>query len=180
MPKFLRFFLLLPFFIAPAALLPSAVAQLVAPQYIGPAGTQGVVNGVQISWSVGEPITATASAGTTVFTQGFQQPLVVNTVSRPAPLPAQSAAPQLFPNPSQGALNLLWQPTEAGSVTLTLFDLNGKRLKTWSFRVAGRQSVQYPLQLPELAAGLYMMRLQHRPVTSSQPQVWHRRLQLLD
>ena len=54
----------------------SSIAQSVSPSAIVSAGNATTVNGVYVSWSVGETFVTTLSAGDVILTQGFQQPEV--------------------------------------------------------------------------------------------------------
>ena len=50
-----------------------SIAQTVTPDVIATAGAHFAIPSVQISWTLGEPVTQTLSNGTAQLTQGFQQ-----------------------------------------------------------------------------------------------------------
>jgi hypothetical protein len=84
-----------------ALLLPGWLcAQTIDRQVLCATAALSVNNGVALSHSLGETVVATAQSGTSLLTQGFQQPDFL-----PLGLPAANAsvpAIEVFPNPARG------------------------------------------------------------------------------
>ncbi|MEM7573205.1 MAG: PQQ-dependent sugar dehydrogenase [Bacteroidota bacterium] len=74
------------------------------------------------------------------------------------PMTGDPSLLNVFPNPSEGDLNIRLQSAEAGPVNAQLFDLAGRLLseRNWDFGVADFQSAW---SLGELPAGTYQLRL---------------------
>ncbi len=64
---------------------------------------------------------------------------------------------QIFPNPNKGAFNLRLPQSSAQPISAELFSLDGRSLYSWTIPA---QTSDYSLQMPHIAAGLYLLRLQ--------------------
>ena len=110
--------------------LPVAVLLLALPAAAGAqtvvasGGGEGAGGGHSLSWTIGEPVTKTVTAGNRTLTQGFQQPWAdVATV-----VGEQSASTmdiRAYPNPADRVLNVE-VPAASGPLHLELFDAAGR------------------------------------------------------
>lgn len=80
-----------------------ADAQSIERSVIGSAGGVSSAGGVILTWTVGETVINTASAGSVILTQGFQQPDQGTSAVDPIRLEAGLA---VFPNPSNGIFSV--------------------------------------------------------------------------
>jgi len=106
---------------------------------------------MQLSWTVGELITAHYTNGSLSLSQGFHQPNAAgnNTLT---PVPSQLAEMHIFPNPVNDYLQITSTRLESGW-RFTLFDLNGTMLLQSSVNQLndGRVDMSF------LKAGVYML-----------------------
>jgi hypothetical protein len=79
-----------------------------------------------LSWTLGEPVIETYTAGSTVLTQGFQQPILVSVSIYENPeLNFDISA---FPNPTSDFLNVVISNGTYDQISYLLFDVTGKLL----------------------------------------------------
>lgn len=105
----------------------------------------------QLSWTIGEPVTETATAGGNTLTQGFQQPELEISTALPESDPAWSAV--VYPNPASALvrIDLSEAPQDA---TIIVFSTNGAQVM--SERMRDKSQV---LDVSRLAAGNYILDL---------------------
>jgi hypothetical protein len=123
-----------------------------AQQLTGSAGGEFTGTTSIVSFSIGEPVTATAAGGAAVLTQGFQQPWAdVSTVVGTSPLPEEGIV--VYPNPARHVLYIS-APGGAASDGYELVDTDGRLV------ISGR--LDGPLTEVDMtpwAAGAYLLRL---------------------
>ena len=75
----------------------ACIGQVIAPEIISSSGGSYSSSNGSLSWTIGEPITATENTGNYYLTQGFQQPstIVVTAINNPATQTSVS----VYPNP---------------------------------------------------------------------------------
>jgi hypothetical protein len=78
----------------------------------------------QLSWTIGEPVIETFSAGQSVITQGFQQSKL--TVTAIDQITENLYGLKVYPNPVSSELTI--EVSDVKKFNLSLFDLNGKLL----------------------------------------------------
>lgn len=79
-----------------------------------------------LSWTIGEPVIETFSAGSSVLTQGFQQPILISVSIYENPeLNFDISA---FPNPTSDYLNVVISGGNYDDMIYSLFDVTGKLL----------------------------------------------------
>lgn len=105
-----------------------------------------------IDYTIGEPVTATASNGVNDLTQGFHQTNL--TITSVEDLDANISV-NLFPNPTSEFVNLTVDKYE--DLTLRLFDASGKLVK----ELALNQSLT-SVKVSEYADGTYLLTLTHK------------------
>ncbi len=127
----------------------SASAQTVSPQVLNATGTTTSLKTMELSWSVGEPATATLSTSGTILTQGFLQPDVrvhnssIETIN-------VSSDISVFPNPVHDHLYM----TESRDVveTMSLYNALGQRIIEQKFD-------SQALDMSPLKPGIYFINL---------------------
>ncbi len=99
---------------------------------IVPAGgeMENAVNGIHLSWTLGQLVTLTLenSDSTVILTQGFQQPDIDYTTTNSETSPFDGDI-KIFPNPTNGLINIEVQLKQKYEFSLYLFDVSGKMLE---------------------------------------------------
>jgi len=121
-------------------------------------GGTATVNGYEISWTIGEPITETVTDGTTTLTQGFQQSKL--TVTAIDELLETGIEIKVYPNPTQDFVTIHFTKTMERPSYL-LFDLSGRLLEQKNI-----ESTDAKVNMIGYAEGAYILKLIHR---GSQP-----------
>lgn len=110
--------------LAAFALFGALKAQTVMPQVVSSAGGSGQNAQGSLDWTIGEPVTATVSDGTSTLTQGFQQPTLLIAT-------AQNENSELvnllvYPNPTADYVSLKFDQTTETQYNFKVFDAAGK------------------------------------------------------
>lgn len=142
-------------FIATFILVTETFAQSISPQVIASTGTFASASGYSLSYTLGEPATATLTSGTSIITQGFQQPNDVYTGLQTFLSPSINA--QLYPNPASSEINLVITSTGDNNYTVQLVDLLGRVLQQpTTTEISTRQS-HYVFNLQQLPSSIYFI-----------------------
>jgi hypothetical protein len=133
----------------------SSFAQTNSPTTLSSGGGYATGSGFTNSFTVGQgSLVNTFSSGTFILTQGFQQPVDVNTGFAPV---SEIENFGLFPNPSNGQVFLQYELTLASDVTIEVFDMLGQMVfSETSSRSAGHQD--HVVNLDNQPAGIYFVR----------------------
>lgn len=107
-----------------------------------------------LSFTVGEVITNTATAGSIVLTQGFQQPDTILSVGINTQ-PETTIAIQLYPNPTSGNLNLKFAHA-SGAYTITVRNVLGQECMALPILLAPTLTT---IDVSGLSAGMYYVRI---------------------
>lgn len=131
-------------------------AQSLERSVIGSAGGFSSSGNVQISWTAGETVVNTASAGSVILTQGFQQPEQKSNHVVSVDLNQVIA---VYPNPSNGIFNVAFNTEMPGnsSFTTELFDGAGKL--ALRYEKIDLNAGPARIDISSLPAGLYTLRL---------------------
>lgn len=131
----------------------SGSAQSLSPTVLANAGGHGIGGSHQLSWTLGEPVIATASNGSHILTQGFHQPhlTMVPVESLPDNLQLQA-----FPNPTAGQVILQWHNTPAADLRPVLVNVLGQELRQWTLEPTQHQTV---LDISDLPAATYFLQI---------------------
>jgi len=131
-----------------------AVAQSVSPQVIATAGNYSEAGGISLSWTLGEPVIETATGTGVILTQGFQQPdyslVVIEHV------PAANLDVNVFPNPTNGNLNIQWVGEIQTPAIISLFDMAGKQIINQKVNTGNQIG---SLNLSEYANAQYILKI---------------------
>lgn len=130
-------------------------AQSAAPEVLAGAGTHFSGTNSQLSWTAGEPVTATFTGTTTTLTQGFHQTNYAITALDEDEADPFADAPgiQIYPNPVRSDLNIRIEGTSA-PLDLRLADTQGKILKDKSGLAP---ATLHQLDMQGIADGVYYL-----------------------
>ncbi len=126
-------------------------SSLFGQQALVSSGNLANVNGVQLSWSIGEPVVETVDGGGATLTQGFQQSNVfISDVSENI-----ISDYRVFPNPikNQFTIELIRDRNET-SLKAFLFNLNGKLIKEIQL-----SSLSTIVNTNDLSVGSYLLQI---------------------
>lgn len=130
-------------------------AQTLTPEVLASDGGYSTAAGVSLSWTLGETISETYTAGPNTLTQGFQQPEILITGIEDNNAGVSVA---VYPNPSAGQLSVKFVSAEERKVKMQLFDMNGKLVHEQEASVAAGEQVFY-MNITSLAIGQYTLRI---------------------
>lgn len=127
-------------------------AQSLEPYVIASTGSFGANSaGTTLSWTVGEAITTTESAGNTMLTQGFHQPVTINIVAVNELL-AETLNLQVYPNPTVAQLTI--KKEGGSSLKAQLIDVLGQVVQ-----VQQLNNSQTTLNIEYLPASSYFLKV---------------------
>ncbi len=93
-------------------------------QVVSTAGTHATGTGVQLSWTVGEPVIETFTGTSAIITQGFHQTRLVVTTVDPAVYPGLTLT--VYPNPVSSTLKLEITGDGLKNLFFCLYNMEGK------------------------------------------------------
>lgn len=99
------------------------ISQTAAPYVYSSAGATKANDSGEISWTIGEPLIETGSAGDNVITQGFQQPANLIVTSEDNPVD-KSVTVSAYPNPVSGILYV--QSSSSQTLFVEIQNLEGQ------------------------------------------------------
>lgn len=120
-------------------------------QVISSAGASATGTGVQLSWTVGEPVISTFTGTSAILTQGFHQSKLTITSIEPVSLPGLEI--KVYPNPTLNRLNIDIVSGEWNDLHLGLYDGNGKLLLFQPIRTTSET-----LNFDTYSPGLYFLK----------------------
>ena len=95
-------------------------------QVISSAGASATGVGVQLSWTLGEPVIETFTGTSAILTQGFHQSKLTVTAIDPKLYPELELS--VYPNPVSSSLRLQITGERPGKLTYSLYNAEGKAL----------------------------------------------------
>jgi hypothetical protein len=126
---------------------------LLSQQVVATAGSTLVNSSGGISYTLGEGISQTISAGDVTLTQGFQQSnLFVSLVSE---IKDSGLSIFIFPNPTSGIIKLKIEKEPLPGMQYLLFDNSGKLISQKKV-----ESYETEVSLCQLQAGVYFLKVQ--------------------
>lgn len=141
-----------------AALPVVLAAQTAERQVIGSAGGFATATGLQVSYTVGESVTSTATSGSVILTQGFQQPSSGTVGIEETAL---GFAMKAYPNPVHNAVTLDFSAQQDMQLSIGLFDVQGRQvLPTEQLNVSG--NMLHSVKMAGFASGNYFIRLTNK------------------
>lgn len=125
-------------------------AQSVTPDVIASGGDYFQnVNG-SVSWTLGEPMGETYTAGNNILTQGFQQPWDFGTMITGEPVNAE-----VYPNPTSDLVYLQFGDKTSGTYVIEVFNTLGQQLSATNFTAT--PSSRATVSLTSFADGIYFI-----------------------
>ncbi len=127
-------------------------ASLNAQEAVTSAGGSGTVQGLAVSWSIGEVVTETFKGTALTLTQGVQQPQKIEIVNSSPELPGYIIA--AYPNPASDYVTVSVSGDATRPIAVKIFDTTG-RVRYVS------QIADSELRIPvsNLPAGMYVLQL---------------------
>ncbi len=138
-----------------------ASAQSISPEVIATAGDHYEAGNVQLSWTIGEPIIETVSAGNNIITQGFHQTELTITSVEENNLSNLDVS--VYPNPTSDRV-VVSIPDNENDMVAELYDMKGKLIMSENIN---RTETQREFDLSPLAISYYMLRLTAKEVDYS-------------
>ncbi len=124
---------------------------LQAQKVISANGGTATAAGTEVSWTIGEPITATVSDGTTTLTQGFHQTkLTVTAVNK---IQVAGVEIKVYPNPTSDYVTVHFSKV-VEKPTYLLFDLSGRLIQQKNI-----ESTDAKIDMTGYAGGSYVLKL---------------------
>ena len=125
-----------------------------APDVVASSGGFETVSTYSFSWTLGETVIETVQGTTTIFTQGFQQPipdffLEVNEAEKESGF-------LVYPNPASDVINIVLADKKKTPLNIDIYDLQGKQLLNKS--IAGSMG-EYRLNISTFANGPLFLRI---------------------
>ena len=133
------------------ALLFFAVSSSTAQKVVSANGGTATAAGTQVSWTIGEPITATVSDGTTTLTQGFQQSKL--TVTAINDIQVAGVEIKVYPNPTSDFVTIHFSKVME-KPTYLLFDLSGRLIQQKKI-----ESTDAKVDMTQFAGGSYILKV---------------------
>jgi len=142
-----------------AALPGVLVAQTTERQVIGSTGGYATATGLQVSNTIGEAVINTATSGSIILTQGFQQS-IINTVGIDDIETGLSV--MAFPNPTRDMITLQLNADKTVALELSVFDINGKLTSIPVQKLNVNGAMTHAIDFSSLQSGNYFLKLQNR------------------
>jgi len=122
-------------------------------EVIASAGGYNTAGGISISWTLGETIIPTFSAGGLILTHGFQQQLIVTTIEENL---MELVNVTVYPNPASDVLNIRFDVPLDGQVDLYILSQKGSLMLTGFIEAT---TVEKQISMTAFPAGVYLIRL---------------------
>lgn len=119
-------------------------------QVIGSAGNTAVNANTQLSWTIGEPITNTATNTNSILTQGFNQSVLVITATDEK----QNSNITISPNPTADFATININENDLKNAQYLLHDINGKLILQRKIK-----DTQTKISFTELANSTYFVKV---------------------
>ena len=125
---------------------------------IASAGEVSKSSTIVLEWTVGEPLIETVSSATSLYTQGFHQPVLevhklVGAGEEGAP---GKNTIQIFPNPTTAIINVQLEKASEKPLLVSIMDVSGRVLLNNTFPV---NSTALKINVHRLSNGAYTLRI---------------------
>jgi len=139
------------------AIIPLFVfGQSIERQAIGTTMAWGTASSIQLSYTAGEAVVETGSAGTIILTQGFQQPSS-GTGGVGIDDLQSGLSIEAYPNPTNGDVIIEFNVNEAMNLEVGLYDLLGKKAVISAKNLAVHDNLKHRMNLSGIANGTYLL-----------------------
>jgi len=124
-------------------------------QVVANTGGSGIVQNIQIQYTVGEPVILPITNGKVLLTQGFQQP---EEFLKAAPGVSQLKSYLIFPNPAVSSTKIQFELLSNVNVTIEVINPAGQNIYHQFLELsAGKSTVVLPVN--HFASGIYTVML---------------------
>lgn len=132
-------------------------AQSITPQVVASSGGYASNGTFSVSWTLGEPVIATAQNSGTTLTQGFQQPTynVTNITTETL----QGFDVNVFPNPTSDYITIEWTVEKENTLYITLYDMAGKMISEKSYSESDKK---VSINMSQLASAQYILEVKDK------------------
>jgi UDP-N-acetylglucosamine:LPS N-acetylglucosamine transferase len=135
-------------------------AQSISPQVVATAGNYASNGGYSVSWTLGEPVIATATNGSTTLTQGFQQPTYNVLAITNGKI--EGFEVNVYPNPATDFVVVDWKTDDQNMLYISLYDVTGKMISTQTYS-ASQDKVS--VNMSQLASAQYLLEIRNKDNT---------------
>jgi hypothetical protein len=120
-----------------------------------------------IDYTTGELMITTLNNGSSILTQGFQQPFINHYISVPE-VPDNNMQVILFPNPAIDHLNIIISHASDQHCRVCIYDMLGQLLKDEYSEAGSGGNINMNIDLHNLATGNYFVRIlqNHKIITT--------------
>ncbi len=124
---------------------------------IASAGEVSKSSTIVLEWTVGEPFIETVSSASSLYTQGFHQPVLeVHKLGAGKDVAVGKNTFRVFPNPTTAIINVQLDKTSEKPLLVSLMDGSGKVLLNNKFPV---NSTALKINVQRLSQGAYILRI---------------------
>ena len=141
------------FFLAFSAML--AQGQILSPTVVASAGDFLDNGTVSLSFTVGELAVTTLQAGSTILTQGFQQPFELDVSNVVVDKPVNWSV-KTYPNPVDDYLHVRFTLKNPGDFTMVIMDITGKKVFSKKYEQIQSGEVK-EIDMTKYAPGIYLI-----------------------
>jgi hypothetical protein len=133
----------------------SAMSQSPDPSIISAGGGSDKTSAISLDWTIGEYAVETITSATKMYTQGFHQPLLIESIVTARTVSdADNYTVTIAPNPIISIVNFGITSTKPGRVFITISDVNGLIFIQKNIAV---NSGNLQINMSSLRAGTYML-----------------------
>lgn len=132
-----------------------ARAQMLTPMVVSSGGNYATGGGYSLAQNFGELVVTTVTAGSSILTQGFEQPYPSGTVGIQDPADAGMAI-TLYPNPASDQVSVTVRSDKNASYRFRITDLLGKEIAS-ALYPASSIGMVYHFDVSNMSSGLYLL-----------------------
>lgn len=128
--------------------------QSISSSVVASGGGSAEAGGISLSWTIGELAIETFTSADLILTQGFQQGYYeITSVNDPL---AESINLEIYPNPATDFINIEIKNTEAKSIRIELYSIDGKLITNEQWINSG---TPYKFQINQYSANQYILKV---------------------
>jgi hypothetical protein len=123
-----------------------------AQEIVTTSGGYGISAGSKVTWTIGEPVTETATGTSSILTQGFNQGTLIITIIKKSDSPGLNL--KVYPNPASDHIKIVVEGTDYENLKFVLMDLNGKIIISNQF-----YSIEADIPVGNLVPSTYLLKI---------------------
>jgi hypothetical protein len=129
-------------------------AQFLSRSVVSAYGIMNTSSEGYVSSTIGESISGTLSFNQTTLTQGFQQPLIIN--SRDSSFFSLDAV-DVYPNPFTDLLHVAIEVKDINNYSIGIYSIQGREIETFEFK--NIYSGIYEFNMEKIPPGVYLLHI---------------------